>query len=68
MSGYRLCRKCHYDFVSDGPHDRRCEDCLKVKTVPRRVVLPPEPVVPMTEAEYEAIRARVNAVSHIVFR
>lgn len=42
-AGYLLCRECGYDFVSDGPHDRICEDCLIDPPEPRRRY----PIVPL---------------------
>ncbi len=66
-AGYRLCRRCRYDFMSNGPEDQYCDDCAPAKPKPCAPIIMTD-TVPMTDAEYEACKARVAAVKHIVFR
>lgn len=66
-AGYRFCRKCRYDFISDGPHDRICEDCLIDPPTPRpRVRLNTIPTPVMVDLSPEAYAARWSTMEHIV--
>lgn len=68
-AGYRLCRRCGYDFVSDGPQDRICEDCTPRKArpaPPRRVRLDTIPAPVEVDLSPEACAARWVMMERIV--
>lgn len=66
-AGYRLCRKCGYDFVSNGPHDRVCEDCLKPRKPPVTRKLPVTAPAPLSvDMSPEAQAARWTLMERIV--
>lgn len=66
-AGYRLCRKCGYDFVSDGPHDRICEDCATCPPAPpRRAKLNTIPTPVVVDLSPEACAERWSTMQLIV--
>lgn len=67
FAGYRLCRKCGHDFVSNGSHDRLCEDCTACPpTPPRRVKLNAIPTPVVVDLSPEACAARWTMMERVV--